>query len=221
MNGEIKIIRQRRKTIGLYILPDCTVEVRCPGWMHTEQILAFADSKKEWIEKQIDRKQREKQRREAFVLSWESKVSYLGKDYPVRQTDGQAQFDGEAFYIPQGTQIKEALICLYREMAKEVLPRKTEYFSRQMGCAPRRVGITSARTRWGSCSGQGNINFSWRLMMAPEPAVDYVVIHELAHLFQLNHSSVFWEKVRAFCPDYEERKRQLYETQKKICREGW
>lgn len=217
----MKIIRQKRKTMGVYILPDGTAEVRCPSWMDTEEILAFTDSKKEWIEKQIAGQLREKRERDAFTLTWGSKVSYFGEEYPVRQTNGQERFDGQAFYIREAAQIKKTLICWYQEMARAVLPRKTEIFSRQMGCVPHRVGVTSARTRWGSCSRRGNINFSWRLMLAPEPAVDYVIIHELAHLFQLNHSPAFWEKVRDFCPDYEERKRQLYETQKKICREGW
>ena len=91
---------------------------------------------------------------------------------------------------------------LYRSEAKRVLNEKVHYFAEQMHARPTNVKINSARTRWGSCSGTNSLNFSWKLIMAPERAIDYVVIHELAHTFEHNHSAAFWNIVAAFMPDY-------------------
>jgi predicted metal-dependent hydrolase len=75
-------------------------------------------------------------------------------------------------------------------------------YAAQHGFQPGRIRITSARTRWGSCSSKGTLSFTWRLVMAPLEVVDYVVIHELAHLRVKNHSQVFWDSVAALMPDY-------------------
>ena len=96
-----------------------------------------------------------------------------------------------------------------RARAKEVLPQRVAYFAHLMGVKPAQVKITGARTRWGSCSGRGNLNFSWRLMLADEREIDYVVVHELAHLREMNHSPRFWAVVEAVMPDYRERKKSL------------
>ena len=96
-----------------------------------------------------------------------------------------------------------------RARAREILPGKTAYFAARMGVAPAKVNITGAKTRWGSCSGKGNLNFSWRLMLAGEDEIDYVVVHELAHLREMNHSPRFWAVVASILPDYRERRKSL------------
>ncbi|MCX6013893.1 MAG: M48 family metallopeptidase, partial [Chloroflexi bacterium] len=78
------------------------------------------------------------------------------------------------------------------------------------------VRITSAQTRWGSCSGHGNLYFSWRLIMAPLEVIDYVVIHELAHIHMKNHSPKFWEKVESMYPDYVACKKWLRDNQTRL-----
>ena len=78
-----------------------------------------------------------------------------------------------------------------------------------MGTSYNRVTVTSARTRFGSCSAKGNISYSYRLMLYPEPAIDYVVVHELAHTLEMNHSPRFWAVVEKYMPDYKERKKLL------------
>jgi predicted metal-dependent hydrolase len=84
-----------------------------------------------------------------------------------------------------------------------------EFHARQNGFQYSRVGITSARTRWGSCSAKGALNFSWRLIQAPMEAVDYVVIHELVHTVIHNHSRKFWTRLEQVLPDYRERRKWL------------
>ena len=96
-------------------------------------------------------------------------------------------------------------IAELRKEAKQILPQKVAYYAKIMGLKYGRITITSAKTRFGSCSSKGNIAFSYRLMMYPEAAIDYVVVHELAHLRELNHSSDFYKVVASVLPDYKER----------------
>lgn len=97
----------------------------------------------------------------------------------------------------------------WRAEAKRLLPDRVACWSRIMGLTPKAVKITAARTRWGSCSASGNINLSCRLMGSPPAAVDYVIVHELAHLKHMNHSAAFYRLVQRYLPDYKERIRLL------------
>ncbi len=83
------------------------------------------------------------------------------------------------------------------------------------------VKINSAKTRWGSCSGKNSLNFSWKLIIADERAIDYVVVHELAHTIEHNHSKQFWKIVESYIPDYKYRKTLLERAQKIISEQGW
>ncbi len=99
-----------------------------------------------------------------------------------------------------------------RRLAKEVLPRKVEQFAAQMGVRPASVKITSAKTRYGSCSAKNGLCFSLYLMTKPEPCIDYVVVHELAHIRQHNHSAAFYAEIEAVLPDYREREKLLKQS---------
>ncbi len=96
-----------------------------------------------------------------------------------------------------------------KRRAKELLPRKVAYFSSLMGVEPKSVKITSAKKRLGSCSADNGICFSYRVMMYPEDIIDYVVIHELAHIKEHNHSKRFYDIVRKYCPDHKDRERRI------------
>lgn len=96
-----------------------------------------------------------------------------------------------------------------RKYAKSVIPQKVQQYAQIMGLKYGRITITGATTRFGSCSGKGNLSFSYRLMLYPEDAIDYVVVHELAHLVEMNHSSKFYKIVEKILPDYKQRQRML------------
>ena len=102
-------------------------------------------------------------------------------------------------------------IAALKKSAKNVLKEKTEYFSKIMGIKYGRITITSAKTRFGSCSSKGNISYSYRLMMYPEEAIDDVVVHELAHRIEMNHSPRFYAIVERILPDYKKRRKLLKE----------
>ena len=93
--------------------------------------------------------------------------------------------------------------------AKEILPQRTAYWSQRMGLYPTQIRITSAQRRFGSCSSEGHICYSWRLMQYPPEAIDYVVVHELAHLKHMNHSPAFHALVANYLPDHKARRALL------------
>lgn len=98
---------------------------------------------------------------------------------------------------------EKELIAL-KEQARMVLTAKTDEYAKQIGVAYTKIRIGNQKTRWGSCSSRGTISYNWRLIMMPEAIMDYVVVHELCHLKEMNHSVRFWKLVASILPDYQE-----------------
>lgn len=116
----------------------------------------------------------------------------------------------------QGEQVEESLIYLPQvETAKDkkkarlLIEQRVAYYADKMGIAYGRISMRNQRTRWGSCSSDGNLNFNCRLLYVPLELLDYVVVHELAHRRHMNHSADFWQEVERYLPDYKERKERL------------
>ena len=103
----------------------------------------------------------------------------------------------------------EEEIRAYIEKLRPVLEHRVSYYAARMGVDYGRITIRNQRTRWGSCSSAGNLNFNWRLSLLPESLCDYVIVHELAHRLEMNHSARFWMHVARILPDYKERRRLL------------
>ena len=99
-----------------------------------------------------------------------------------------------------------------RAQAKYVLAQRVGYFARQIGVTYGKITVRDQKTRWGSCSQAGNLNFNFRLILAPPEVLDYVVVHELCHRRQMNHSAQFWQEVAQVLPDYRARKAWLTEN---------
>lgn len=102
------------------------------------------------------------------------------------------------------------------ESARDLFTGRARFWSERMGVRFNRIFIKDQRTLWGSCSAKGNLNFNWRVALAPEAVVDYLVIHELAHLLEMNHSRRFWAHVAQHCPDYKRHRRWLRENGQKL-----
>jgi predicted metal-dependent hydrolase len=158
-------------------------------------------------------------------LSYGNAVTFRGTEYPLTAKDGKrAGFDGERFYLPPDftpEQVKSAVVQIYRRLAKQLLPERVEHYAKLMNASPTAVRINGAKTRWGSCSAKKSLNFSWRLVMADNAVIDYVVVHELAHIIEMNHSVRFWAVVAEVLPDYKERQKRLKELQKQLNAEDW
>ena len=95
---------------------------------------------------------------------------------------------------------------------KETITKRVSYFARLMGVSYRNITIREQKTRWGSCSSEKNLNFNWKLILAPPEVLDYVVVHELCHLKEMNHSKAFWDEVEKVMPEYETYKLWLKEN---------
>ena len=109
-------------------------------------------------------------------------------------------------------QFSEAKKNLYRRKAEEILRKRTLYFAKMMGVQFNRITIKEQKTRWGSCSNSHNLNFNWKLVLAPPEVLDYVVVHELCHIKEMNHSNAFWSEVEKVLPDYKTRRTWLKEN---------
>jgi predicted metal-dependent hydrolase len=125
----------------------------------------------------------------------------------------RAVLEGEALALRihdlEQETIRRALEAWYRQQARTVFGERLATYNAVYGFTFGRVAIKEQKSRWGSCSRQGNLNFNWRLLLAPLPVLDYVVIHELCHLKELNHAARFWALVARACPDYAARRRWL------------
>lgn len=97
------------------------------------------------------------------------------------------------------------------DRALKVVPEKVRYYSKKMKVRYGKITIRNQKTRWGSCSAKGNLNFNCLLMLVPDEVIDYVVVHELCHLIEMNHSRAFWEQVECVMPDYKEHRKWLKE----------
>lgn len=220
-----KLIRSRRKTLAIYITKDALVEVRAPMKTPESEIRRFVGEKEQWIESHLARRELSNSGKRAFKLDYGCEALLCGRAYPIRAIAGsRAGFDGECIYMPPGLDpdgVKGVVVRVYKMTARQRLPAKTAAYAERMGVKPAAVRISGAQSRWGSCSGKGNINFSWRLVMAEEDVIDYVVVHELAHLTELNHSPRFWAVVEKILPDFRERQKKLKKLQEKLEQEDW
>lgn len=149
-------------------------------------------------------------RRQQPELSEGAEFHLLGRNYPLHLTGRLRLFD-RAFMIPNGSEAEKrtALISLYKELAGIIMARKVAHFAPLCRVEPGKLNINSAATRWGSCSSKKTVSFSWKLIQCPEEAVDYVTVHELCHLKEMNHSPRFWAEVAAIMPDYALRRAKL------------
>lgn len=111
------------------------------------------------------------------------------------------------------TSTRELLLGWYKEQARRKIPDRVNWYGRRIGLETGPIKITDARKRWGSCGKRNSLNFSWRLIIAPLHVLDYVVIHELAHTVERNHSRRFWSKVATMCPSYRSGMRWLKDNE--------
>ncbi|MDR0453915.1 MAG: M48 family metallopeptidase [Deferribacteraceae bacterium] len=218
------LTRARRKTLALYVR-NGAVEVRAPLKISKAEIERFVASKKRWIEIKLTGSNEQMLQRKNFRLYYGGYVTYCGKLYLIAAKEGNLRgFDGKQFFMPPDLspeQIKTACVQIYRNLAKHILTDKTFAFAKRMAVNPATVKINGAKTRWGSCSVRRNINFSWRLVMADEEIIDYVVVHELAHIKEMNHSARFWAIVENILPDWRVKKMKLKDLQRRLSGEDW
>ena len=207
------LIRSRRRTVTLEIDRDGKLIVRAPLRMREADIRHMVASKAAWIEAhQSTARTRLTQNPPPRFITGEL-FWFLGERYPLQIVPSQrpaltleGKFKLSASAQPRARQV---FIDWYRQAARQVISRRLDFYTSQHKFPYKAVRITSARTRWGSCSSKGNLSFSWRLVMTPQTAIDYVVLHELVHLVEPNHSPRFWAQIAKIMPAYQEQRRWL------------
>ena len=209
-----KLVRSKRKTLALIVESDGTLTVRAPFRMKQSDILGFVDSKKAWIEQKQAQIQILEVQPHQYVEG--EKFLFLGDQIPLRILPSgkptlvlNDSFNITITALPQADSIFEAW---YKKQAREILTERVLLFSRNHNFKPGKIRISSAKTRWGSCSAKGALSFTWRLVMAPLNVIDYVVVHELCHLKEMNHSKAFWQHVESIMPDYKLKRKWLKEN---------
>lgn len=206
-----KLIRAKRKTLALVIREDGTLEVRAPSFYPVESIERFIAEKQSWVTKKRSQiLARPKAPAHEFVEG--EYFPYRGKDYPLLFSDKAKQpYIGSALVFPARSRksLKRALMRWYRSEAERVITHRVAELSRKFGFSYQSVSINSAGRRWGSCNSRGALNFTYRLIMASDDLIDFVILHELCHTVHQNHSSSFYDALRIVLPDHEERNRRL------------
>ena len=209
-----KIVRSDRKSIALVIDSEARLIVRAPFGTREGEITGFIKQKKRWII--------EKQKKISALNTKHSPVAiknggnfvYQGKTYTIKiGSVSKIQFSGNKIIIPKGFK-KEKVVAWLKREARKLINERLEKYAGIMGIRYSTVRLSGARTRWGSCSGRDRLSFTWRLIMCPIEAIDYVIIHELCHITYKNHSPAFWAMVKRICPKFKEPKNWLKNNRK-------
>ena len=212
VEGLIKeIIRSKRRTIALQITPEAELVIRAPHKAPLETIHKFVREKMLWIlKKQRFIRENCKAPVEKQFIEGESFL-YLGQQYKlsiIKEASEPLVFNGREFLLWEKylSAAREVFVWWYKKEAYNLIGRRVNFYANIAGLKYKGLKITSGKRRLGTCSLKGAINFSWRLMMTPMEVVDYVVVHELAHLREHNHSKRFWRNVQLLYPNYKQAK---------------
>jgi predicted metal-dependent hydrolase len=213
MELNYKVVFSKRKTLTITVERDRSVVVTAPEGTSPEKIQQIVESRKLWIYE----KTRHHQKYSPLphppgkeLVSGES-LPYLGRQYRIELTEDERSIRFEQkFLIPSGLGNKsEVFRKWFMAKAEEKILPRVALHARNLGVTYKQAKIGDGKYRWGSCTPNDNVIFNWRLIKAPMFVIDYVVVHELAHLIESNHTPEFWNIVRAQAPTMEKAKAWL------------
>lgn len=221
-NGfQAEVVRTKRKKTAAIKIDAGKVIVMVPKFATTPQVEELVSKKTRWIRDKLLRQQDYHTPKPKEYVSGEY-FTYLGKDYRLDVISGSAgkvTLLNDKFVVHAPPSVKKrdryihnALTKWYRKQAYDELRGRVDHHAKTVGIAPASVSIRSFKSRWGSCSAQGHIQFNWKIIIAPIRIVDYVVVHELCHLIEHNHSPRYWKCVERVFPDYRDCKDWLKEN---------
>lgn len=218
MDLNYQIVRSsKRKKLTITVERDRTIIVHAPETTDEKEIRKVVDSKRQWLFEKINHAQKYQSISHPpgkEVVNGES-APYLGREYRIEVTEtasGEVEFS-RRFLVPMAQQKKrkEVLKAWYIARAEEIILPLADRYARDLGVSFGQARIVDNRYRWGSCTVKDNVNFNWRLIKAPKFVISYVIIHELAHLLEGNHTPRFWNIVRAKSQSTEKAKAWLKE----------
>jgi predicted metal-dependent hydrolase len=207
----------RRKTVSIFIERDGTVLVRAPSTLPVDELEQLLEDKEYWIYRNLAewRDLNAAQIEREFVNG--ETFLYLGRNYQLRWVDDQPaalMLKGGHFLLRRDpkTQADPNAVFknYYRTKGRERIPPRVDYYRTQLGVHVADIRVMELGNRWGSCTaGQQRLSFHWKAMMAPVRVLDYIIVHELAHLLVPDHSPAFWNQVDKILPDHKDRHQWL------------
>ena len=212
-----EVIRTNRRKTASVRVEEGKVSVVVPQDLSNSGIEELVAKKTRWIREKLLLQRQSVISKPKEYVSGES-FTYLGRNYRLKLEDGAVESvklkNGRLIVaLPRKTvslkKIRDMLSEWYRLHAEQKLQDKAERYAKIIGVSPRSVGVRSFKSRWGSCHVNGDIQFSWKIIIAPNRIVDYVVVHELCHMKHHDHSPKFWKSVERVIPDYLECKEWL------------
>lgn len=205
----LRLVRHpRARRYLLRLLPDGTARVTVPRRGTIDEARKFAVRQTPWLEKQLQRLQD----RPPLQTEWSVGNPILFRGEPAtlqKAAPGYVQLGAELIRCGETVNLRPAVQKHLHRLAARELPPRVRELAQRHGVAITAVSVRNQRTRWGSCSRHGRISLNWRLMQLPGFASDYIILHELMHRRQLNHSAKFWREVARVCPEYEKAERWL------------
>lgn len=217
-----KIIRSKRKSVALVITHDATLIVRAPMRTSMDYIEKIVEQKADWIKRKIGEFQKRPVATKKTFAQGEE-FFYLGEKYKLKITENlkielNENSEFRELFFPEVFlwRAKNRLTDWYKKQALEEISARVETMAQKLNLNYSSLKISNAKTNWGSCGPKNSLNFNWRLIMAPKPVIDYVIIHELAHIVEKNHSRRFWSKVESAMPEYEKARKWLRENGKTL-----
>lgn len=211
------IIYSKRRTLSIEIDKNAHIIIRAPLRTSQKNIAKLLQEKKAWIARTCERMQTKYRAIKPKQYINGENFFYLGKNYPLNITSVKEHplHLTNCFELSKAHQnnAKYHFECWYKKQAKKVITERADYYALKSGLCYSSLRITSAKKRWGSCSGNNALSFTWRLIMTPLSSIDYVIAHELAHIIHKNHSKKFWNKVADIFPDYRSAQRWLYDNE--------
>lgn len=218
------VVRSDRKTVCIQIGRQGEVIVRAPRRCSGAYIDAFVQSKTQWIATHQAQRLEAFKAQAAYSLKTGDVLYFCGKPLLVKLAPGcRVYLSKTAVYLPRGdvAGIQKPLLEAYKKAAMPYLEQRLAYWARQMEISYQQLKISSAASRWGSCSRDGVIRISVYLLFASAEAIDYVLIHELAHRRVFNHSPAFWAVVEQYMPDWKQRRQELRELAQSLYARGF
>ncbi len=204
---ECTVLRSARRSVAIFIERDGSVSVRAPLSVTDEQLAKVVEKKLPWIyrnralwrELNRDAPKREFVSGESFYVAGQPCILDIR-----HEADEPLALAGDRLVLKHShiEKAEELLRALYRKMGYERLPVLIERFASRMGVKPGRLRVWELQNRWASCSEKGNLNFHWRVLALPLDVLEYLVVHELAHLKHRNHNNHFWEEVEKVYPQW-------------------
>jgi predicted metal-dependent hydrolase len=216
---EYRLKRSARRTIG-FVIDGTGLTITAPRWVTLADIEASINEKRRWIFAKLAEWQTRVEQRALPQIDWRdgAQIPYLGKPVSIAlaSADGTLAFDAERATLALGLpahaddqQIKDRVQGWLQGEAKRIFGERLAVYAEKLGVTYATYALSSAATRWGSCSSDGKIRLNWRLVHFPMSIVDYVVAHELSHLREMNHSPAFWQTVESIFPEFREARHTL------------